>query len=138
VCLHTRDESLVPLRTRLSMFEDVARARLSLMLPGWLLHLCLMRSMCACAQWLICRALAYKASSSNTHCSSLPIVIVVVAFARCDMKMPCTRIRGLVVQHSSIVVADCFCFRRRCATRYENAVRLRTRPCHHHSSLSLP
>ena len=41
------DESMVRSRTRSSMYDDVARARLSLMLPGWLLRLCLTRSMCA-------------------------------------------------------------------------------------------
>jgi hypothetical protein len=79
------------------MFDDVARACLSLTLPGWLLRLCLTCSMCACAQWLLCCALAHEALSSDTHCLSLPIVVVVVAFARRDMKMPCTCARGLVV-----------------------------------------
>jgi hypothetical protein len=44
------------------MFDDVACVCLSLTLPGWLLCLCLTCSMCACAQWLICCALAHKAS----------------------------------------------------------------------------
>ncbi len=92
-----RDESLVRLRIRLSMFDDVACAHLSLTLPGCLLHLCLTRSMCACAQWLICRALVYEASSSNTRRLLLPIVVVVIAFAQRDMKMLCARARGLVV-----------------------------------------
>jgi hypothetical protein len=48
--LRTRDESPVHLHTRLSMFDDVTCAHLSLTLPGWLLRLCLTRSMCACAQ----------------------------------------------------------------------------------------
>ncbi len=46
---------------------------------------CLTRSMCACAQWLICRA----------------------------------RIRGLVVRHSSFIVADCCCCHRFHATQYD-------------------
>jgi hypothetical protein len=71
------------------MLDNEARARLSLTLPGWLLHLCLTRSMCACAQWLLCFALAHKALSSNTRHSLLPIVVVVVEFARRDMKTPC-------------------------------------------------
>jgi hypothetical protein len=79
------------------MFDDVACACLSLTLPGWLLHLCLMRSMCACAQWLLCCALAHEALSSDTCRSSLPIVVFVVAFARRDMKMPCACAQGLVV-----------------------------------------
>ena len=43
------DESLVRSRTRPSMFDDVdvACARPSLILPGLLLHLCLMRKLCA-------------------------------------------------------------------------------------------
>ena len=72
-------ESPVRLRTRSSMFDDVARARLCLTLPGWLLRLCLTRSMCACAQWLICRALSYEASLSDIRRSSL-LIVVVVAF----------------------------------------------------------
>ncbi len=95
--LRMRDESLVRLRTRLSMFDDVACAHLSLMLPGCLLRLCLTSSMCACAQWLICRALVYKALSSNTCRLLSPIVVVVIAFAQHDMKMLCARARGLVV-----------------------------------------
>jgi hypothetical protein len=100
------------------MFDNVACAHLSLTLPGWLLRLCLSRSMCACTQWLLCCALAHKASSSETRCSSLPIVVVVVAFAQRDMKMPCACARGLVVDircrhcHSC-----CHCCRR--ATRRE-------------------
>jgi hypothetical protein len=39
VRLRTRDESPVRLRTKSSMFDDVARARLCLTLPGWLLRL---------------------------------------------------------------------------------------------------
>ena len=57
----------------------IARARLSLMLPGWLLHLCLTRSMCA---WL--RRF--------------------VAIVRHDDNM-FSRARGLAVRHSSFVVA---------------------------------
>ncbi len=95
--LRTGDESLVRSCTSLSMFDNVARARLSLTLPGWLLHLCLMRSMCVCTQWLLCCALVHKALSSNTYCLLSPIVVVVIAFAGCDMKLPCACARGLVV-----------------------------------------
>ncbi len=97
MCLRTRDESLVRSCTRSSVFDNVACARLSLTLPGWLLRLCLPRSMCACAQWLLCCALAHEALSSNTCCLLLPIVVVVVAFVQCNMKMPCICARGLVV-----------------------------------------
>jgi hypothetical protein len=79
------------------MFDNVARAHLSLTLPGWLLCLCLMHSMCACAQWLLCCALAHETSSSDTRRSSLPIVVVVVPFVRRDMKMPCACTQGLIV-----------------------------------------
>jgi hypothetical protein len=67
------------------MYDNLAHARLCLTLPGWLLRLCLMRSMCACAQWLICRALAYEASLSDTRHSLSLIVVVVVAFTRRNM-----------------------------------------------------
>jgi hypothetical protein len=77
------------------MFDNVACAHLSLTLPGWLLRLCLMRSMCAYAQWLICCALVHEALSSDSHCSLL--LIVVVAFAQRNMKMPCACALGLVV-----------------------------------------
>jgi hypothetical protein len=97
VHLRTRYESLVRLCTRSSIFDNVACARLSLTLPGWLLCLCLTRSMCACTQWLLCCALAHEASSSNTCHSSSPVVAVVVAFARRDMKMPCACAQGLIV-----------------------------------------
>ncbi len=135
--LRTRDESLVCLRTRSSMFDDVARAHLSLTLPGWLLCLCLVRSMCACAQWLICCALMHEASSSDTCCSSLPIVVVIVDFARRHMKMPCACAQGLLID---IRRHHCHsCYRRcRCATRCKNAGRLRPRPHRRHSSSSSP
>jgi hypothetical protein len=54
--------------------------------------------MCACALWLLCCALAHEASSSDTcHLSSPIVVVVVVAFVRRDMKMPCACAQGLVV-----------------------------------------
>jgi hypothetical protein len=118
VRLRTRDESLVRLRTRSSMFDDVARAHLSLTLPGWLLRLCLTRSMCTCAQWLLCCALAHKASSSDTRPLSLPIVVVVVAFAQRDIKMPCACAQGLVINIRRCHRRSCcYCCRR--ATRRE-------------------
>jgi hypothetical protein len=107
------------------MFDDVACARLSLMLPGCLLRLCLTRSMCACAQWLLCCALMHQASSSDTHRLLLPIVVVVVAFARRDMKMPCACAQGLVVnirRHHRR--SCCHCCRR--ATRRECKASLMT------------
>ncbi len=120
-----RDESLVRLRTRLSMFDNVACARLSLTLPGWLLHLCLMRSMCACVEWLLCCALAHEALSSDTHCSLSPIVVVVVAFARRDMKMLCACAQGLVVNiHHHHCRSCCRCCRR--ATQRECKASSRT------------
>ncbi len=126
-----RDESPVRLRTRSSMFDNVAHAHLSLTLPGWLLHLCLTRSMCACAQWLLCRALAHKALLSDTRRLSLPIVFVVVAFARRDMKMPCACAQGLVVDIRYCHHRSC-CRCRRCAMQRECKALLMT------SSSSLP
>jgi hypothetical protein len=96
VHLRTRDESLVRLCTRLSMFDGVARACLSLMLPGWLLRLCLTGSMCACAQWLLCCALAHEALLL-TFVVIITVVIVVVAIARHDVEMPSARAQGLII-----------------------------------------
>ncbi len=64
---------------------------------NWLLCLCLTHSMCACTQWLICCVLAHEALLSNTRYLLLPIVVVLIAFAQCDMKMPCACTQGLVV-----------------------------------------
>ncbi len=135
--LRTRDESLVRSRARSSMFDDVALAHPSLTLPGWLVHLCLTRSMCACAQLLLCCALVHEASSSDTRCSSSPIVVVVVAFARCDMKMPCACTRGLVVDIRHRHCRSC-CRRCRHMTQCRNAGRSRPRPCCQHSLSSSP
>jgi hypothetical protein len=103
--LRTRDESLVRLRTRSSMFDNVAHAHLSLTLPGWLLRLCLTCSMCTCAQWLLCCALVHKALSSDTRRLLSPIVIVAVSFARRDMKMPCACAQGLVVDAAKALLS---------------------------------
>jgi hypothetical protein len=100
------------------MFDNVARACLSLTLPGWLLRLCLRHSMCACAQWLLCCALAHKASSSDTRCLLSLIVVVVVAFALSNMKMPCACAQGLVVDIRCHHCRSCCCCCRR-ATRCE-------------------
>jgi hypothetical protein len=100
------------------MFDDVAHACLSLTLPGWLLHLCLMHSMCACAQWLLCCALAHEASLSNTRRLLSPIVVVVVAFAQRNMKMLCTCAQGPVVDIPCRHCRSCCCCHCR-ATQHE-------------------
>jgi hypothetical protein len=99
------------------MFDDVAHARLSITLPGWLLRLCLMRSMCACTQWLLCCALAQEASLYDTRCSSLWIVVVVTAFARCDKKMPVRLRTRLVVDIPRRHCRSCCHCRRRVTHR---------------------
>jgi hypothetical protein len=126
-----RDESLVHLRTRSSMFGDVARAHLSLTLPGWLLHLCLTRSMRACAQWLLCCALVHEDLSSDTCRSSSPIVVVNVAFAQRDMKVPCACARGLVIN-------ICHCHCRSCCPCHRHATRRECKALLTTSSSSLP
>ena len=45
----------------------------------------------------ICCVLAHEASPSDTHRSLLPIVVVLIAVAQYDMKMPGACARGLVV-----------------------------------------
>jgi hypothetical protein len=107
------------------MFDDVARACLKLTLPGWLLRLCLTRSMCACAQWLLYCALVHEALSFDTRCSLLPIVVVVVVFVQRNMIMSCACAQGLVVnicrRHCR---SCCHCCRR--ATRRECKASLTT------------
>ncbi len=123
-------KSPVRLRTKSSMFDDVARARLCLTLPGWLLRLCLTRGMsyarvqglivvtivrrdrhvvrlrtrpyrrCHCATRLARRTLASEALSSSPSCNATG--------------MSYARVRGL------IVVAIVRCNR--------HVVRLRRRP----------
>jgi hypothetical protein len=110
-----RDESLMC--SRLSMFDNVACAHLCLTLPGWLLCLCLMCSMCACAQWLICHVLAHKASLS-TFVIVIAVDAVAIAITRRHMKMPCACGRGLVVDICPFHQHSCCC---RChhAMQYE-------------------
>jgi hypothetical protein len=95
------------------MLDEVAR---------WLLRLCLTCSMCACAQWLMCRALAYEASFMTSSSSSFVVFVAIVTVQRRDMNMLCTCAQGLVVRHLAFVIADCCCRRRRYATLCKNAV----------------
>jgi hypothetical protein len=55
--------------------------------------------MCVCAQWLMCRALVYKASSM-TLLSLLFVVfvaIVLIAIAQREVNMLCAHAQGLVI-----------------------------------------
>jgi hypothetical protein len=51
------------------------------------------------------------------------VIDVIIAIARRDVNMLCPRAQGLIVRHLLFVVTDSCCYRRRCVTRYENAVR---------------
>ena len=66
------------------------------------------------------------------------VIDVVITIARIDVNMLCPCARGLVVRHSSFVVADSCCRCCHCVMRYENAVCLRTRPRRQHLSSLLP
>ncbi len=79
---------VVPLRTRPHLWLRCLCRSLSL-LP-------LSSSPSLDAMWICC-ALLHKALSSDTRHSSSPIVVVIVAVARQDIKMPCACSQGLVV-----------------------------------------
>ena len=49
------------------------------------------------SEYVVLLRMRPRASSSDTRPSSSPIVLVVIAVARGDMKLPCACARGLVV-----------------------------------------
>ncbi len=113
--------------------------RLSKFDVAWLVVASILtRSMCACAQRLLCCALAHKASLSDTCCLLSPIVVVVIAFAWRKMKMPCACAWGLVINTPkallstfAIVVAVVVVI---VAVKHRdvNALGLHWGPCHWH------